>query len=671
MRYFLFTICCLLIAASASAEDGGTVSPFDFGAGSRELAMGGASVTDADPVAAVYWNPARLATCERISVAGFYSQLYESDVVYQYAGFVWPTLDYGSFGLGLFHLGVSGIDKRDQNNFALGEFNDSRLAIHIAYGRDIGDYQVGFAAHIEHHSIDTYSASSSPGITVAVARNFVLNSAILRQFSLSVIGRNVVRPGTKLVEETVSYPFTSELGASFQITPGDSWDQVATLSVRLSKTANVDPKFAAGLEYTLGNMMHLRGGTTGSNLTLGGGLEWRSVSFDYALAERDLGSLHLFTVSTTLGGSVSEQRVQREITREAEFDALMSDRLRAGKNEMIGDLAARGRTALKDGDLNGAVDFFDRALFMARATGADTTILSEQYRETSEQLSEVEAQWRYRQMLDSAEMNMELGEFVAAQYYANLALDVRSGATQAEAVRARAADSISATASLSDLANRQAVLVDSLLSYGQIDRALASLQTMVAQFPNHELIQSLRKRATFERLKSQATAHFNSDRLILAAAETDSALVLFPGHQWGTAMLARIQGRRQTETLAETRQIPKAVATAPLSQELLAQVESSYQSARDAFSAGQLPRAIQLWETVERMAPDYKSVREYLVNAYKFQGVEFYGLGDLEQAIEVWEKAIVLSPANREIAGYLERTRTEKEKLREYSYGDQ
>ena len=669
MRRLLIILACLVWAAPAVAQDGGTVSPFDFGAGSRELALGGAAITNADPTSAVYWNPSRLATTEQIAFTGFYSQLFESDVVYQYAGFVFPTLDYGSFGVGIFNLGVSGIDKRDENNYSLGKFDDSRIAVHLAYGKEFGEYNMGLSVHLERHSIDSYSATSSPGVTLAVGRGFDLGSNFLRRLDLSVVGRNVVSPGMKLMEETVSYPFTGDLAASLLVAGGESLDHVATLSVRLRKTTDVDPKLAVGLEYSLGNTVHLRGGATSSNMTFGGGIVWRSISFDYALAERDLGSLHLFTLSTTWGTGVTERRHRRELAREAEFDALMSDRLRAGKNEMISELAGQGRTAMEAGDLSAAADYFDRALFMARATGADTTDLSGRLQEARGYLREAESRRQYRQFLDSAEINLDTKRWVAAQYYANLALSVNPGATQAEGLLARAVDSMTATSGQAEMFNRQAVLVDSLLSYGQTDRALAILQSMVANYPDHELTQSLLKRGKFERLKEAATGYLESDRLDRAALMTDSAQAIYPGHSWCVGMKAKIEGRRHLLATTRAEKTAPEVERAQLSEELLAEVESSYLSAREAFAAGQLAGAIQSWEKVERLAPDYKSVREYLVSAYKFRGVDFYGQGDLQGAIEIWEKAIALAPDNGEIAGYLERTKTEMAKLREYSYG--
>ena len=62
------------------------------------------------------------------------------------------------------------------------------------------------------------------------------------------------------------------------------------------------------------------------------------------------------------------------------------------------------------------------------------------------------------------------------------------------------------------------------------------------------------------------------------------------------------------------------------------------------------------------------SVRDYLVDAYKFLGVELYTENRLSEALDVWQKAARLAPDSTEIAGYIKRTRHEISKLEEISY---
>jgi tetratricopeptide (TPR) repeat protein len=61
-------------------------------------------------------------------------------------------------------------------------------------------------------------------------------------------------------------------------------------------------------------------------------------------------------------------------------------------------------------------------------------------------------------------------------------------------------------------------------------------------------------------------------------------------------------------------------------------------------------------------------VRDYLVEAYKFLGVELYTQDRLEDAVETWKKAADLDPDSGEIANYIRRTEAEISRLQEISY---
>jgi tetratricopeptide (TPR) repeat protein len=139
--------------------------------------------------------------------------------------------------------------------------------------------------------------------------------------------------------------------------------------------------------------------------------------------------------------------------------------------------------------------------------------------------------------------------------------------------------------------------------------------------------------------------------------------MLFPGHRWCLDLRAKCHATAQPVAT------PTVVSgTAPLSRELQKEVDAAYRTGQAAFTQGDLRGAVAGWETVERLAPGYQSVREYLVNSYKFLGVELYGQNRLPEALDVWRKAAVLAPGNAEIAAYVKRTENEIQKLKAMSY---
>ena len=106
MRHYLrilVGLLALMAPFSARAQDGGTVSPFSLGAGSRAIGVGRAFVTDADDASAPYWNPAALKNVQQMQFMAMYMKPngdLDLEANYTYFGFVYPTLSAGAFGLG-------------------------------------------------------------------------------------------------------------------------------------------------------------------------------------------------------------------------------------------------------------------------------------------------------------------------------------------------------------------------------------------------------------------------------------------------------------------------------------------------------------------------------------------------------------------------------------------
>ena len=185
--------------------------------------------------------------------------------------------------------------------------------------------------------------------------------------------------------------------------------------------------------------------------------------------------------------------------------------------------------------------------------------------------------------------------------------------------------------------------------------------------PDDERIILTMKRTQFERWQSAASDAYANNELETCITALDSALNIFPKHKQCLEMKG-LSEKELNRTQAVVPTTPEVVAPAPISSELRKEIESTYNTAREHFKKGDLSLAVRYWERVERIAPDYMSVREYLVRAYKFIGVELYGQNQLQDAIAVWEKASQLDPGNQEIRDYIKRTNNEMRKLEELSY---
>jgi len=658
----------LLISGSILAGDDGTRSPFSLGAEASDLSQGGANLAYSDTWTAPFWNPSRLARAERYSLGGFHSRLYDEDVAYQYLGLVIPTLDWGCFGLGVFRLSIDGIEKRDVNNLYIEDIDDSRMAFYIAYSRTVSGYDIGLAVNLERHSLDSYSATSSPALTISAGRTWFLNFSRFKELALVLNGRNILRPSMKLAEESINYPYAVDLGMSVKISPHPDWSHEVVLSAVVTKVDFLDPRVALGIEYNFQNLLYFRSGLREKKVSFGAGLSYKAISFDYALVDRDMGSLHMFSLTSAFGMPTSEKKIQRARRQEAEFNNMMNVHLKDHNRQMISELVRQGDRSLEEGDLSGAGSYYDRALFLARNNEVDTSAIHQKAVEVQNQLENILRMQQYGQFMDSAQFKFDNEDYIAARYFANLALAEVSNSTQAQEILNRADRAIRAASSHEELIEKRLWQVDSLLNYGQIDRALTVVKTLVEFAPDHSGVRLARKRVEFERLRDKAMTTYASEDLNGTLMILDSALALFPNHQWWLDFHARVEKEMKKQRQVAVTVEERALKAAPLSPEVKKEVKEAYRTAQDHFKKGDLAEATRYWEQVERLAPDYQSVRDYLVNAYKYVGVELYSQNQLREAIDVWKKASRINPENAEIIKYINRTENEIRKLEELSY---
>lgn len=667
-RLHNYMIWLILISCPVSAQEfeGGTESPFSLGTGGRELAMGAADIAGSSSVSSPYWNPSRLAGAETYALGGFHIRLFDSDAVYQYLGLVAPTLDFGTFGFGVFRLGVDNIEKRDANNLLLGSFDDNILNFHLAYARTISGYDFGVALTIEHQSLENFNATSSPGLNLSATRRFSPVSTVISNIAVTVHGRNLIAPKIKLSDQNVAYPREADLAVSVGISPSSMEAHTLNISSALFKVDNVSTKIALGVEYGWSKILFVRGGLRDGNPSVGIGLNLAGMSFDYAVVDRDLGTLHMFTLTSNFGKPFSERRRLKLERQEVQFNRLMTKRMKEDNIDMINRMVQQGREHLDANELTRAAGNFGRALFLTRSLDLDTLEIYGLSLETQDRIDELRRKERFEQNLESASARLVQDEYLAAKYFAELALHEMPESPQAIEVLRKATKAIESIASNDEVVQNRLWQSDSLLALGQYEEALVALRALADFAPQNDVVRMTLRRAEFERWRESAEIAYSERDFESARVAVDSALARVPEHQRCLALKRQInaaEGRKRQQL-----SIPITKNPVSLSKKLGREVESAYQSARISFERGDLQAAVGEWERLEQLAPNYKSVQEYLVKAYKFVGVELYGQDKLQKAVDVWRKAWLLQPSNVEIKTYIERTETEIEKLRVLSY---
>jgi tetratricopeptide (TPR) repeat protein len=662
----VITLLSILVGATGSlAQTAGVTSPFGFGVGSRDLALGGADVASCDFATAAYWNPARLAQSEKFGIMGFHTRLYESDVAYQYLGIVIPTLDWGAVGIGVTRLGIDGIEKRDASNLFLDTITDSRLSVRVGYGRAIGSLDIGMSLSLETHSLDTYKATSTPGLDVAATRTLSLPFAWCENVSLTLVGRNLIAPSMRLADESIKTPFEFQAGLSTKLLMSHDKQSSLELFGSVSKP-NLSPTLGSvGVECSLFDILQLRGSFRDDAFSGGAGISYHGISVDYALVDRELGALHVISLTTNFGRSVSERRTLRAERREAAFNRAMSDRLTQKNIDLASQLLDAGKSAMAKGDLAAADASFDRALFLARSSGIDTSAYAALAEQVRAQILQTDRSSRIEGHLDSARTHLADLDYLGCQYFAGLALSLDSTSVDAIDLRNTSLQATAEAARQQEFIQQRVWLIDSLISYGATAEALAAAQSVSRMAADIPLVQIALKKAEFEFFKAHAETDLSAKEYRQSMAWLDSALVRFPGQ---ARCLELKQMCRNELSRMQAASAAPAVESAPVSREAVKQAQTLYEKAQAAFSRGELTQAIAVWEEVDRLVPGFQSVREYLLKAYRFVGVDLYGQNRLREALEIWEKALKVAPDNAEITAYERRTRNEIEKLKELSY---
>jgi tetratricopeptide (TPR) repeat protein len=575
-------------------------------------------------------------------------------------------MDLGGFGCGIFRLGVGGIEKRDNTNYLLGEVEDNRLAVYLGYGRSVSNYDVGLAVNLDHHTLDDYSATSSPGLSFSISRRLEPSPNWVSHISTAVNGRNVIRPRMKLADVNVTQPYGVEAGASVTLLPKPAWDHSVTLSTGITKIDMIDPQLAVGLEYTIQDRLQVRGALRDGEVSFGAGLTYRSIKLDYAMVDRDLGGLHTFSISADLGVPVSEKRRVREERRETEFNDLINRRLSGQNRQMISRLVARGEELIEKDDLEQAGIILDRALFLAAGSGLDTMTVYKIAMDAKAKVERAQLQSAFAADMDSARIRFNTGDYLGAKYFADLGLAKLPDSEDARRLRDRADAAVRQNITKEQMVESRLLLADSLMSYGRYDEALVTVRALSAVAEDDGRIKLAMRKAEFGRYCEQAEAAYSLAEYDKANAALDSALDLFPEHPRCLSLRGKIDQALARAPAATP--VGEEAAPEPLSEELRGEIEATYKSGQDLFERGNLPEAVAQWEKVERLAPGYMSVREYLVNAYKFLGVELYTQSQLEEAVAIWKKAARLDPDSSEIANYIKRTEGEIATLEELSY---
>jgi len=255
--------------------------------GARAMGMGGAFVAVADDVTALHWNPAGLATIDRIQVFGMRTSVYGADAVSEDSAIAgWGTGRRG-VALGWARTGATDL------------YNEDTIVLGAGSVTPIEGLRAGIA--VKRFSVDApgYDYYNDPNFNADGDAAFAADVGCLYRrptWSAAAVVRNLGEPELQLLSTTEQTdPIYMELRVGASYTFREVMLMSAEWRVPREAPAFYDEKASLNLgsEIWFYDAFALRTGMNRDRITAGLGIKSKNILIDVALlSERRLGSLY-------------------------------------------------------------------------------------------------------------------------------------------------------------------------------------------------------------------------------------------------------------------------------------------------------------------------------------------------------------------------------------------
>jgi tetratricopeptide (TPR) repeat protein len=601
----------------AKAQGGGTESNFSLGFGARAMGLGQAYTALAQDPTAVFWNPAGLEYIKQQSATFFHTTLFE-DSHYDFAAYAYPTLDLGSFGIGIGRIGVSGIDGRDINGDQTKIFEYSEYQAFFSYAKTLPWYGItpGITIRWLRMGFTNIGNDSDAGIAADIGvmyRPDWIGNAFIQDWSFGLNIKNVFKPQLKAGIAVDEYPLTAKLGIMKTIRLGQGG--AFNVLLDLDHSQKRDMKFRFGTEYDFSDMGRVRIGHNGAALTFGLGGKYDMFEIDYgynAMEYSDVFSAtHRISVTVNFGMTrndmfqiaereriENENRIKKEI-READKREFVATHLEAADKffedekyldaiveyqQVIGTEPFHFRAGVMLDSANGLLqNQFDQRQSLAVQDALDKN------KATTDSMFIQEHFQRGRNLLDQK-------QFVEAMIEFNISLE-------------RNPDNPILKNSIATTRRRMAQEVNSLVqksrdefqnqNYSEALRLLADARLLGgdnSQLQNE--IETLASRIRVQENIQQGLLLYDVGNYAEALKILEEALQLDPNNN----LVKQYYDRTKAETMTSQ-------------EEMDPETEKKFLSGVNTFLSGKYAEAIKIWEEILEEHPYNKRVLESINNA--------------------------------------------------------
>jgi tetratricopeptide (TPR) repeat protein len=648
VRAALVALGVLALAAPAQAEEtGGTRSPFASGAGARAVALGGAFTAIGDGLEALEWNPAGLARASRTGFEVARAQQTEIGTTDDYAAFVLPNWRWGVAALAVRHIGVGGIEPRDDRNQVMGgDLSDSETELTLAYAQTLREtWSVGGTVKLQRQSLAGLSATglgADLGVLAAVGPLTGNRFDWLQGVTAGLAVRNAIEPTLRLDRDNVPDPRLWRAGLAWNASTLGA--NLVRLALDLDGSAGVAPRLHLGSEVSVRRMMALRAGWRGSHATMGAGFIWHELKIDYAFEDNPVAAVHRIGLSHAFGPTVDERATQTRLAEEHRIQTRLDSEFQRRDRTRFEDLLRGAEQALQREAIPSALEQ------LAAASLLDST---DQRPRVLEARCQVVLGRRLEEGSDYAGALRAYGralELAADDSVASAGLGRCRRASEGAAARA------------ADRRERYRLALNALVG-GDLLRARAGFAALNRESPADSEAAAMVRR-TQEAIGRRLGELLRDARRAVNAQSLDEARQLMAEAR---ALDPRASGFEEVQA-AIARATPTATvpeAPSPISPAQLREAQKLTERGVQALAAGDHDGALHYWELSLSINPGDATTAHYVNREYLARGMDAYAAGHLDDAIGFWERARRADPADARAASFLARARERVERTRE------
>ena len=360
----LTSIFAIILPMTTFAQDGsgqgGTRSNFTFGFGARAMGLGNAYVAMADDPTAVYWNPAGLDYIYQQSLTFFHASLPEGGL-YDFFGYAYPTLDLGTFAIGIGRIGTGDIDQYNIAGDRVGSaFSYDNYRLYLSYGLKLPyNLSAGLSIKVLRQGFYNISLAEYGGDVNATGVGMDLGilykpefstSSLLRDWSIGLNVQNMFQPQLKLGDITDIIPLSLRFGLMRTIPISGTGAFNILLDLDKSSTTGLGIFF--GTEFNYQDIGKVRVGYNNNSVAFGAGVEYKMFQIDYAFGNPSydamLPPIHRISLTINFGMNRDEMFEIVEQLRLEEETQLAAEIREADKQKFIAEHLQKADAYLKE-----------------------------------------------------------------------------------------------------------------------------------------------------------------------------------------------------------------------------------------------------------------------------------------------------------------------------------